>query len=84
MNQFKWQQKMRQKLRAKPEMVCPHCNTKGTVQTYQAQQKQGISGGKATAAVMTAGVSMLGTGLSRKQSVTQANCTKCGTRWVIQ
>ena len=41
--------------------------------------KQGVSGGKATAAVLTAGVSMFATGLSRKQKVTEMTCAKCKT-----
>ena len=45
--------------------------------------KQGISGGKATAAVLTAGISMLGTGLSRKQKVTKAKCRNCRAEWVF-
>jgi hypothetical protein len=31
-------------------MVCPHCQTKGSVRTKQVTQKKGVSGGKATAA----------------------------------
>jgi hypothetical protein len=45
--------------------------------------KQGISGGKATGAVLTMGVSMLATGLSRKQKVTKANCKNCASEWVF-
>ena len=67
----------------KPQMVCPHCQTKGSVMTERTKMKQGISGGKATAAVLTLGVSMLGTGLSRKQKVTKAKCTNCGSEWVF-
>jgi len=66
---------------ANPEMICPHCQTKGSVTTRQVKRKKGISGGKATAAVLTAGVSMLGTGLSRKQKVTEATCSHCHAVW---
>ena len=62
-------------------MICPHCNTKGSVTTRQVKRKQGISGGKATAAVLTCGISMLGTGLSRKQQMTEASCSHCGMTW---
>jgi hypothetical protein len=65
------------------QMVCPHCNAKGSVITSRVRQKQGIGGGKATAAILTGGVSMLGTGLSRKQTVTKAHCTNCMARWTF-
>jgi len=48
----------------KPQMICPHCQTKGSVRTKPVTKKTGISGGKATAALLTGGVSMLATGLS--------------------
>lgn len=66
-----------------PQMVCPHCQTKGSVSTEKAKVKQGISGGKATGAVLTMGVSMLATGLSCKQKVTKARCRTCGSEWVF-
>lgn len=62
-------------------IVCPHCQTPGKVTTKVVQQKKGISGGKATAAVFTAGISMLGIGLSRKEEVTEAHCGRCGSTW---
>ena len=62
-------------------MVCPHCQTKGSVTTKQVKKKSGIHGGKATAAVLTAGFSLLGTGLSRKNKVTEAHCSNCGATW---
>lgn len=64
-------------------MVCPHCHSKGTVATRQSRQKKGISGGKATAAILTGGLSVLATGLSRKESVTRAHCSNCGNTWYI-
>lgn len=65
-------------------IVCPHCKTKGTVVRRNATVKRGISGGKATGALLTGGVSMLFTGLSRKQKVQQAMCTFCQTSWTIE
>lgn len=62
-------------------MVCPHCQVRGQVRVKAVTQKRGISGSKATAAVLTAGVSMLATGLSRKERVTQAHCDNCGNTW---
>lgn len=66
-----------------PSLICPHCASKGKVRTKKIEQKQGISGGKATAAILTGGISMLGTGLSRKVTVTQAHCDKCGMTWTF-
>ena len=57
-----------------PVMVCPHCQTKGKIRTKHIDKKTGISGGKATAAVITGGISVLATGLSRTDGVTQAHC----------
>lgn len=62
-------------------MVCPHCNEKGKIRTMPVVHKKGISGGKATAALFTGGVSMLATGLSRKESSTQAHCANCNNIW---
>src|SRR5216684_1345715 len=58
-------------------MICPHCQTKGSVRTKQTTQKAGISGGKATAAILTGGLSLLAMGLSRKEQRTQAHCGNC-------
>jgi hypothetical protein len=65
------------------QMICPHCQTRGSVMTESTKVKQGISGGKATAAVFTAGISMLGTGLSRKQKATRAKCGNCRSEWIF-
>jgi hypothetical protein len=45
--------------------------------------EEGVSGGKATGAVLTGGVSMLATGLSRKEGTTEMSCGNCGTRWDV-
>lgn len=62
-------------------MVCPHCQAKGMIRTKAIEKKAGISGGKATAAVLTGGVSVLATGLSRKEGATQAHCEDCRNTW---
>lgn len=64
-------------------IICPHCQTKGGVVTRQVKRKRGISGSKATGAVLTAGLSVLATGLSRKDIVTAASCSNCGVSWDI-
>jgi hypothetical protein len=63
------------------EFVCPHCQTKGMVTTKKVERKKGVSGGKAAAAVITGGVSVLATGLSRKERMTQAHCMNCHNTW---
>lgn len=62
-------------------MHCPQCQTTGQVHTRRIKSKKGISGGKATAAVLTGGVSLLATGLSRKEAETKAFCAKCKSVW---
>lgn len=64
-------------------LFCPHCQTRGSVQTRRVTQKKGISGGKATGAVLTAGFSLLLYGLSRKEKVTEMRCLNCGTVWYV-
>jgi len=66
-----------------PHMVCPHCQTKGSVSTVQFKAKGGVSGGKATGALLTGGLSLFATGLSRKVMVTQASCGTCQMTWTI-
>jgi hypothetical protein len=66
-----------------PQIVCPHCTSRGTVTTKAAVRKRGISGGKATGALFTGGLSMVATGLSRKQHMTQMRCSNCGTAWDV-
>ncbi len=66
-----------------PQVVCPHCGFVGGVDVVRIKQKKGISGGKATAAVFTAGISLIGTGLSRKEKVSQARCKNCNVTWIM-
>ena len=64
-----------------PQYICPHCQTKGHVRTIPVKRKKGVSGAKVTGALLTMGVSMLATGLSRKEGLTQAHCGNCGSTW---
>lgn len=64
-----------------PKLDCPHCNTTGQVRTKQVERTKGISGGKATAALMTSGVSILATGINRKENMTQCFCENCRSKW---
>lgn len=65
----------------RPALICPHCGQGGGVQTKQVRRKQGVSGGKATAALLTAGISLFATGLSRKEQATRAHCVNCESTW---
>jgi hypothetical protein len=42
----------------KPQIICPHCQTHGLVRTKADRVKAGVSGGKATGAILTAGASL--------------------------
>ena len=66
-----------------PAMVCPHCKVVGKVRTKSVIQKKGVSGGRATAAILTGGVSLVATGLSRKEQGTQAYCENCRNTWLF-
>jgi hypothetical protein len=63
------------------QVVCPHCQERGQVRHKAVTNKKGISGGKATGAILTGGVSILATGLSRKEGATQAYCGHCQCTW---
>lgn len=67
-----------------PLIVCPHCQEKGSVRIKYTKQKKGISGAKATGAVLTGGWSLLATGLSKKEAVTQAHCGNCKVRGISE
>lgn len=62
-------------------IVCPHCQMRGRVRTRPVTRKKGIDGGKAMAALLTGGVSLLATGLSRMERQTEARCSNCGAVW---
>ena len=58
-------------------IVCAHCHRSGCITTSIVERKVGLSGGKATAAILTGGVSLLATGLARKELATQIKCSNC-------
>lgn len=62
-------------------VVCPHCHERGEVSTRLEDRKSGISGGKATAAILTFGISLLVAGLSQKVEIRRAWCGSCGVTW---
>ena len=65
------------------ELVCTHCQSKGTVRTKKTEQTKGIHGGKAAGAVMTGGLSILATGISRHEKTTKCRCDHCKMEWFI-
>lgn len=66
-----------------PVLVCPHCQVRGHVVAHPIRTKDGISGAKAAGAILTGGVSMLGTGLSRSSAKTLMHCGNCETDWLV-
>ena len=66
-----------------PKLFCPHCQQFGHVTTEATTVKKGISGGKATGALLTGGLSMLATGLSQEATMTKATCSNCGSTWLF-
>lgn len=64
-------------------IICPHCQVQGRVERTEVKVKRGVSGGKLTGAVLTGGISMLGTGLSRKDKVSEMHCRNCNTVWHV-
>jgi len=64
-------------------LICPHCQIRGFIQTKQVKRKKGISGAKATGALLTGGLSILATGLSKKDTCTQVHCGRCGMTWDV-
>jgi vacuolar-type H+-ATPase subunit I/STV1 len=59
------------------EAICPYCQKKGYITTFSQREKKGFSTGKATFGVLTAGVSLLATGLAKKGYVTTRYCRYC-------
>lgn len=63
------------------EIVCSQCGKKGCVMTKRVRVKKGVSGAKVTGALFTGGLSILATGLSRKEWATAAKCKNCKSQW---
>jgi DNA-directed RNA polymerase subunit RPC12/RpoP len=62
-------------------IICPYCHLSGFVTTAKGKVKDGLSGGKILAAILTLGFTLLLTGLSRKQDATKLHCGHCGMEW---
>jgi hypothetical protein len=67
------------------EIICPHCRSQGLVTTKRVKIKvKGVSKGRVATAVVLSPITLLMTGISRKQVVTRATCGNCHTTWTIQ
>jgi len=64
-----------------PHMICAQCQTRGQVRTKAVKRDKGISARKTSLGLLTFGTSLLLTGLSRKEKLTQAHCDHCGSHW---
>jgi len=60
------------------QIVCQFCHKRNCVYVETIKRKKGISGGKATFAILTGGISLLATGLARKEAQIQLTCYACG------
>ena len=66
------------------QIVCAHCQTRGSVTVKMVIRGKGISGGKAAGAVATGGLSVFATGLSKNQQVRHMTCSNCGVEWDVE
>lgn len=62
----------------RPGIVCQYCLCAGAIRARRITVKDGISGGKATGAILTGGISLFATGLSRERKVWELSCHNCG------
>ena len=65
------------------KIVCPHCQTRGHVTVKLVTRSAGISGGKAAGAVMTGGLSVGATGLSKNVPTRELTCGNCKMKWDV-
>lgn len=65
------------------KIVCPHCQAKGHVTGKAVVRSKGISGGKATAGLLTAGLSLPFAGLSKNQHARELHCSNCNSTWDV-
>lgn len=64
-------------------IICPLCQTKGSVNRKQVLRNQGVSGTKLAVAFITGGLSLFIIGLSRYEHETEFTCTNCGSSWFM-
>ncbi|HLR83394.1 MAG TPA: hypothetical protein VK059_00510 [Nocardioidaceae bacterium] len=66
------------------KIICEHCGERGQVTVRVVTRGKGISGGKATAGLMTGGLSLPLAGLSKNQQVRHLTCGNCGMAWDVE
>lgn len=66
------------------EVVCPHCHERGHVTAKVVTRGKGVSGGKATAGLLTGGLSLPFAGLSKNQEVKRLTCGNCHMSWDVE
>lgn len=70
------------------EMVCPHCQAKGSVTTKAIKRDGSLSLAKATVAapiaICTIGLAAPLLSVHHRQKLTQAHCAKCGATWTFR
>lgn len=70
-----------QRWKQAPAIICPHCRHTGGVKLRERKRKTGLSGGKVVGGLLTGGISLLATGISRNASATECRCSVCETTW---
>ena len=68
---------------AQAQIRCPHCGQVGCVTKTIVTKGQGISGGKATAGLLTGGLSLPFAGLSRNERMSHMKCANCHMEWDV-
>lgn len=66
------------------KILCQHCGERGHVTVRVVSRGKGISGGKATAGLMTGGLSLPFAGLSKNQTVRNLTCGNCSMTWDVE
>lgn len=68
---------------AQARIVCPHCQTAGHVTTMLAKRRRRLSATRVISAGVTLGASLPMAGTSKKNVVTEMNCSNCGMKWDV-
>ncbi len=65
------------------QMVCPHCQTIGTVRTKAIAQNDELNAREAIIAVASEGLSLFLPKSPQQEKTTQSHCDKCGNTWTF-
>ena len=69
--------------RTNPQLVCPHCQTRGQVSVWTERRAKRKTATRITGAVLTAGGSLPATGVSKKGTVQVMHCAHCDMTWDV-